>query len=128
MKTRSLRALFSRQFLVFVTGGIFSALVDIGSMTLLLRAGVGTLTATTFGFALGLAVNYMFHLRMTFATRNTRPAMIRFVVIVGINYGITLVFIFVAQYLDGSVVIGKAASLPVVAINGFLLSKFWAFR
>lgn len=128
MKTRSLQALFSRQFLVFVIGGVLSALVDIGSMMLMLRAGVGTLAATTFGFAVGLAVNYMFHVRMTFATRNTLPAVIRFVMIVGVNYGTTLVFVIVAQSLGASVVIGKVASLPVVAINGFLLSKFWAFR
>lgn len=128
MNSRSLQTLFSHQFLVYVTVGGLSALVDIASMILALRTGVGTLAATTFGFALGLAVNYMLHVRMTFVARHNLRTAIRFLMIVGINYGITLALVYVAQTLEVSVLVGKIASLPVVAINGFFLSKFWAFR
>lgn len=128
MKIYTSRAFFSRQFILFVVGGVFSALVDVGSMVLMLHAEIDALCAATFGFALGLAVNYLFHVRITFASRNTLSAASRFIIIVLANYVITLVFVFVAQFLDVSVIGAKIASLPVVAINGFLFSKFWVFR
>lgn len=128
MNTRSLQALFSRQFLLFIAVGAMSALVDIASMMLVLRSGGGTLVATTVGFLFGLSVNYISHVRMTFAARNNLHTAIRFLMIVGINYGITLALVYVAQILGANILLGKIASLPVVAINGFFLSKFWAFR
>ncbi|MDE2606452.1 MAG: GtrA family protein [Burkholderiales bacterium] len=128
MNGRVFQAVWSRQFLVFATGGVVSALVDIGSMLLLLRSGVTLLTGTSCAFVFGLAVNYMFHAHITFQTQRSLSSAGRFLIIVGVNYLTTLAFVFAGQALLASPLAGKIASLPVVAVTGFLLSKHWAFR
>ena len=125
---RALRILLSRQFFIYVTGGVMSAVIDIGAMVLLLRMGMDTLYAATFGFVLGLVVNYLFHVQMTFATRKTLQSVSRFMMIVGLNYGVTLACVLIVQSLGLNPVVGKLASLPIVALNGFFLGKYWAFR
>jgi len=47
----------SRQFGLYLFGGVLSALVDIGLMQVLLRQGVHFAGATTAGFLAGLLVN-----------------------------------------------------------------------
>ncbi len=128
MSYRFLQTLGSSQFVVFIAGGALSALVDIGSMALCLHSGVGALMSVTTGFVSGLVVNYLFHVRLTFASRMNLSSLLRFLTLVGVNYGITLGFVFASQSMIESTMIGKVASLPIVAINGFLLSKFWAFK
>lgn len=128
MRIKLRHALLNQQFLVYIAVGFFTALVDVGAMVLLLTAGASLQLATTAGFILGLGVNQFLHTRVTFAARFTLGSAIRFWTIVGVNYGLTLGFVYAAAWLDVSAVLGKLASLPVVAMNGFLLSKFWAFR
>lgn len=120
--------LCSRQFLVFVTGGLASATIDIGTLILLLHLKFETLPATTLGYIFGLTVNYLYHARLTFEAPKSFSSFIRFVVVVGLNYGLTIGFVFLAQLLEFNVVAGKLISLPVVAINGFILSKYWVFQ
>lgn len=117
-----------RQFLVFVAGGLLSALVDIGLMQLLLGAGAAPLAAASAGFAAGLAVNYAFHARVTFAQLSRRDSLLRYLCVVAINYGVTLLMVALAQAWLDNPLTGKLASLPLVAANGFLLSKFWVFK
>jgi putative flippase GtrA len=122
------RLFLQRQFLVFVAGGVLTALIDIGLMQLALRAGAAPLTAASIGFAVGLAVNYAFHARVTFARLTQRHSALRFLCVVALNYGLTLLLVGLAQALVGSPLTGKLVSLPLVAANGFLLSKFWVFK
>ncbi len=122
------RLIPQRQFLVFITGGVLSALVDIGLMQLLLSAGVLPLAAASGGFAAGLLVNYAFHARVTFARMAQSHSLLRYGCVVAINYALTLVLVSLAQSLLGMPLAGKLLSLPVVAVNGFLLSKFWVFK
>jgi putative flippase GtrA len=123
-----MRALFTRQFAVFVTGGGLSALIDIGAMLLLLRSGANLTAATSTGFILGLAVNYGFHARMTFRADPSTGSVLRFLTIVAINYLITLAIVLLVDGILGSPLVGKLISIPIVAVNGFLLSKHWVFR
>jgi putative flippase GtrA len=118
----------TRQFLVFVLGGLLSACVDIAVMTLLLHRGIGSLAATTIGFIAGLAVNYLYHARFTFGVRATAASAAKYLSIVGINYVVTVVMVSSADHMFASPLAGKVASLPVVAGAGFLLSRRWAFR
>lgn len=122
------RLFLQRQFLLFVAGGVLTALVDIGLMQLALRAGVPSLAAASLGFAAGLAVNYAFHARVTFARLSNRHSMLRYLAVVAVNYGLTLLLVALAQALLANPLAGKLISLPVVAANGFLLSKFWVFK
>lgn len=118
----------SPQFLVFVAGGALSALVDIGLLQLLTAKGVDAFVATTVGFLAGLAVNYAFHAKVTFKNVTNLGTMARFLCVVGINYLITLGFVAASLALFHLPVLGKLMSLPVVALNGFFLSKHWIFK
>ena len=116
------------QFLVFVAGGGLSALVDIGLMQLLIVNGLAPLTAATAGFAAGLCVNYAFHARVTFKNVTTMRTLSRFLCVVALNYLLTLGLVAVSVGLFQQALIGKLLSLPLVAVNGFILSKYWIFK
>jgi putative flippase GtrA len=128
VSAQAFRALFGKQFLVFVVGGLLTAVLDIGTMAMLLHKGTSVSTATSSGFALGLAANYFFHARLTFDSQTSRGSILRFLTVVLANYLITLVFVFVGKLVLSSPTVGKVISLPFIAANGFLLSKYWAFR
>lgn len=116
------------QFLVFIAGGGLSALVDIGLMQLLIMNGVAPLAATTAGFAAGLCVNYAFHARVTFKNVTSLRTLSRFLCVVGLNYLLTLGLVALSVALFEQALIGKLLSLPLVAVNGFFLSKHWIFK
>lgn len=118
----------SPQFLVFVAGGALSALVDIGLLQFLAANGTDAFVATTIGFLAGLAVNYAFHAKVTFKNVTSVGTMMRFLCVVGINYLITLGFVAASMAMFQLPIVGKLMSLPVVALNGFFLSKHWIFK
>lgn len=117
-----------RQFAVFVTGGLLCALVDIGIMQALIAGGLHYASATTAGFAAGLLVNYTFHSRVTFEQAATPFSFIRFMCVVGINYLLTMASVALSVALIDQPLAGKIVALPLVALNGFLLSKYWIFK
>lgn len=117
-----------RQFAVFVTGGWLCALVDVGLMQALAAAGMHFASATTAGFAAGLLVNYAFHSRVTFAAAATPVNFVRYLCVVGINYLLTMAFVSLSVAMLGNPLAGKLVSLPIVALNGFVLSKYWIFK
>lgn len=123
-----LQALLSRQFAVFVCGGLVTAAVDIGVMQNLMHSGLNPVASASAGFFCGLAVNYLFHARMTFTTRASLGSLWRYLSIVALNYLITVAIVWLADILFAHPLAGKIASLPVVAINGYFLSKYWVFR
>lgn len=118
----------SPQFLVFVAGGGLSALVDIGLMQLLIAQGVDAFLATSAGFIAGLCVNYAFHAKVTFKNVASPATLARFLCVVGINYGLTMALVALSLALVDMALPGKLLSLPVVAVNGFFLSKHWIFK
>lgn len=117
-----------RQFAVYVSGGVLCALVDIGIMQLLIQQGVHFASATTAGFAAGLLVNYAFHSRVTFSTNASPASFMRYLCIVGANYLLTLACVAVFEQLAGNPLAGKLLSLPLVALNGYVLGKYWIFK
>jgi putative flippase GtrA len=124
--------LASRQFAVYVGGGVLCALVDIGLMQLLLGAGFHHTAAASAGFAAGLLVNFAFHSGITFNTAANSVAIPgsfgRYLCLVGLNYVLTLGCVALAQATLGNPLLGKILSLPLVAVNGFLLGKYWIFK
>lgn len=117
-----------RQFLVFILGGILCALLDVGTMQLLIEVGINPLVAATAGFLLGLTVNFLFHSRVTFTSTAAWNVLPRFLLVVALNYLLTIACVSLFIHLLGSALFGKIVSLPVVAINGFTLSRYWVFR
>lgn len=120
--------LASCQFAVYVTGGVLCALVDIGLMQLLLGTGFHHSAAASAGFAAGLLVNFAFHSGVTFNTSANPASFARYLCLVVLNYGLTLGCVALAQALAGNPLLGKILSLPLVAVNGFLLGKYWIFK
>jgi len=118
----------TRQFLVYVGVGVLSALVDIGTMQLLLMLGSDYRIAVSAGFGIGLVFNYLCHERFTFRARRSAGTIARFALLVLMNYGLTLLCVEVSLRLFDSVLAGKIASLPLVAVNGFLWGRYWIFR
>jgi putative flippase GtrA len=117
-----------RQFAVFVAGGVLSALVDIGLMQALIHYGAHYAGATTAGFAAGLLVNYAFHSQVTFASPVTAANFARYLCLLGFNYLLTMGCVALSVPLLGSPLAGKLLSLPLVALNGFVLGKYWIFK
>lgn len=117
-----------RQFAVYVGVGVLSAVVDIGTMSLLLHAGSDHRIAVTAGFLIGLVFNYLCHERITFQALRSRGTILRFGVLVLVNYALTLLCVQLSLAWLDSVLIGKLVSLPIVAVNGFLWGRYWVFR
>jgi len=117
-----------RQFATFVAGGLLCAAADIGAMRTLLTAGVHYASATTAGFIAGLLVNYAFHSRVTFGAVATPVNFMRYLCVVGLNYLLTLGCVALAVPFLDNPLFGKIVSLPLVAVNGYLLSKYWIFK
>lgn len=123
------QVLVNRQFLIYIIGGLISAMIDIGALQLMVAMGVGPLLAATAGFFVGLFFNFVFHANYTFKTTTSLRAFIHYLVVVGLNYSITMLFIYVSySILQQGVLPGKILSLPVIAANGYLLGKFWIFK
>ena len=117
-----------RQFAVFVAGGLLSALVDIGLMQALISYGAHYASATTAGFAAGLLVNYAFHSRVTFSSPASAGNFARYLCLLGFNYLLTMACVGLSVPWLGSALAGKLLSLPLVALNGFVLGKYWIFK
>jgi putative flippase GtrA len=118
----------TRQFLVYIGVGVLSALVDIGTMQALLWLAVDHRIAVTLGFAVGLVFNYLCHERITFRATRSAATIARFGVLVLMNYALTMLCVHLSVSWFGSVLAGKIASLPLVAVNGFLWGRYWIFR
>jgi putative flippase GtrA len=116
------------QFMVFVGVGVTSAIIDVGLMQGLLLVRLHYLAAATVGFAAGLVANFALHTRVTFSTPYSHSVLVRFMTVVLANYLITIIFVSLFNDWLTMPILGKIASLPVVAVNGFLLSKHWVFK
>lgn len=117
----------SRQFMVFVAGGVLCALIDVGVMHLLLSFGVHYSLAASAGFGTGLVVNYLYHTRVTFDTSASAANFARYLCVIAINYLTMLLCVTLAAAFFDNPLAGKLLSLPIVAVNGYLLSKHWIY-
>lgn len=124
-----IRTLVNRQFLVYITGGLISAAIDVGVLQLLIAMGIGPLLAATIGFFVGLFFNFVFHVHLTFKSTMSLRAFIHYLVVVGFNYLITILFIYISfSVLQQGVLPGKILSFPVIAASGYFFGKFWIFK
>lgn len=97
-------------------------------MQLLISSGVNYLFATSVGFFISFLVNYAYHAKLTFQSASSPSSFVKFCVVVALNYLITLACVYIAYTWFDALLAGKILSLPVIAVNGFLLGKFWIFK
>lgn len=106
-----------------------SIAIDISVMQLMIALDVNPLFSATLGFFSGLFFNYLYHVILTFKSTTSLTILVRFMVVVGVNYLVTITLIYVSySLLMAGVLPGKILSLPIVAANGYLLSKHWVFK
>lgn len=120
--------IINRQFILFLSVGCMCAVVDVSTMQLLILVGSHYGMAVSVGFFVGLVLNYAFHANLTFKASTSISSLGKFLIVAIFNYLITLIFVFVSFRLIDNAMLGKLMSLPVIAVNGFLLSKFWVFK
>lgn len=116
------------QFVFFIGVGAVCAAIDVGVMHTLLELGNSLWWSTSAGFLAGLLLNFIAHARMTFQTKINWRRWWRFLLVVGLNYLLTLACVgLLTHWLDNPMA-GKLVSLPLVAVNGFVLSRQWIFK
>jgi len=120
--------LLNIQFMIFIAGGIVSAIIDISILQTMIFIGYSHILSATVGFFGGLILNFSFHLKLTFKSVSSCLILVRFLLVVVANYLITLAFIMISFSIIESVLVGKIVSLPIIASNGFLLCKYWVFN
>ncbi|WP_079435531.1 GtrA family protein [Zoogloea sp. LCSB751] len=120
--------MIQRQFLIYLSIGVLSALLDIAVMEGLIRSGVFYGTAVSAGFVAGLVFNYLCHAKVTFGTSSSVSSAVKYGIVVSVNYGITMAFVTASHHWLGNVLAGKIVSLPVISVIGFLLGRYWIFR
>jgi putative flippase GtrA len=116
------------QFVLFILVGLTCAVIDVGLMKLLNMFGVYYMYAATLGFLAGLAANFVLHTCLTFRASYSHAKLVRFMSVVLVNYLITMACVSALQHWMEMPVLGKVISLPLVAVNGFLLSKHWVYK
>ena len=116
-----------RQLLVYLTGGVLSALIDVGLMQLLIVQDVNYVLATSAGFITSLAFNFTFHARYTFSAPLSGSSLVRYLCVVALSYVLTLACVATSVQLLGNALSGKLIALPLAAALGFVLGKRWIF-
>ncbi|WP_386077635.1 GtrA family protein [Vreelandella sp. F11] len=120
--------MIARQFSVYIIVGIVSAVTDIGLMQLLITFNIHYLVSATFGFFAGLVVNFTLHSRITFKEDYSHVMLARYIAVVLANYVLVLIIVQIFNSWLSMPILGKVVSLPLVALNGFFLSKYWIYR
>jgi putative flippase GtrA len=118
----------ARQFVVYIGVGLLTAFVDVGTIQGILWLGADHRIAVSAGFVLGAVFNYLCHERITFRARRSKATMTRYCILLLVNYVLTMVLVQLSVVLFDSVMLGKFAALPLVAVNGFLWGRYWVFR
>ena len=118
----------TRQFLVYLGVGVTSSLIDIATLQALLWLALDHRIAVSAGYVLGTIANYLLHERYTFRARRSAATMLRFAVVLLVNYALTMLLVQLSVALFDSVMAGKLVALPLVAVTGFLCGRYWVFR
>jgi len=112
-----------------ITGGV-STLLDLSGILLAQTLGCGVSFSVSFGYLLGLMINFFMHKYFTFNSRTTvqlrEVSLFLFVVL--INYLLTLTIVHIMVLMGGGIIIGKLLSLPFVMMVGYVLSRKLVFR
>lgn len=117
------------QFFVFIVSGCLTSIVDctVVYLSLLLTENVNF--AISLGFACGFVVNFILHTKFTFKQKFSVSSGWKLIVVVAINYILTLLLCrALMELLSLGVLFAKIMTLPAIAVIGFLLSRYWVFK
>ena len=117
-----------RQFMTYIGIGVICAAMDIGLMQLLIVLEVNYILAATASFAASLIVNFFLHKNLTFRAGYSHETLLRYLGVVFANYCVTLLAVSIFHAWLDLAILGKILALPLVAINGYFLSKHWIYK
>ena len=121
-------SILSNQFLIFIIVGFLTALIDILSVLILENLNINYRICIVFGFLLSVLVNFYLHSMVTFGVKCSHHIFTKFIIVVIINLILTFILVEILIFLEVKLIISKIICLPIIAINGFLLSKYWIFK
>jgi putative flippase GtrA len=114
--------------MVYVMVGSVSAIIDLLTLGILLDLNTPQWPAVTIAFIAGFVFNLKSHALFTFVSALTKKSALRFTSVVGVNYLLTLAIIEALSNFSFTIITAKVISLPVIAISGYLLGRYWAFK
>jgi len=119
------------QFARFAAVGVVNTAVTLVAYHGLLVAGLQFRVASAIGYTLGGLTSYAINRSWTFAgqTASHRQAGPRFFVVLGLGLLTDVVLISVlVEDLGAAKLAAQVLVAPVVALQGFVLARWWAFR
>lgn len=123
-------ALDGRRFLVYVVVGVVGFAVDFG-LLVLFREVVRTPVwlAATISFWASLAVVFLSNKYLTFDARGAGSRqLLRYFVLLGVNYLATLGVIYLAERTGFGYQIGKVVAVGMTTIWNYFAYQLWVFR
>jgi putative flippase GtrA len=81
-------------------------------------------------YVLTVTFHFLSNRHLTFRARGYEitPQVVRYLIVVGVNYVLTLAVVFVVvEILQSNTYIGVALSVPVTVIFSYVASKVWVF-
>lgn len=118
-----------RKIFVFLLVGGGSAIIDIGTLYVLAKILlINNSLSISIAFFCGLIFNYFCHTYFTFNKSANTGNLVKYLIVVLVNYLVTISLIQLLQILSIDIVIAKVITLPIVAIITFLLSNKWVYK
>lgn len=117
-----------RQFIVYIGIGGICAIIDLSLMQALILLGIHYLKATTTSFFISLCINFFLHSHFTFTAKLSYKSLIRYSIVVCANFCLTLAIVAIFHAWLDVEILGKIISLPLIAVNGYFLSKHWIYK
>lgn len=118
-----------KKSLVFLLVGSLSALIDVGTLYFLNKMlSMNESLSISIAFFCGLIFNYFCHTYFTFNKSANTGNLVKYLIVVLVNYLVTISLIQLLQILSIDIVIAKVITLPIVAIITFLLSNKWVYK
>lgn len=120
----------SNTFIIYCIVGVISAVVDIYSLHVFTNVMFfNSEISVTIAFTFGLIVNYFLHSYLTFKSEASRSSFKKYLVVVAVNYILTMVLIkLLVNFVGLDLISSKIVTLPLIAIIGFVFSKLWIYK
>lgn len=119
----------SRRLVTYLVVGVASFGTDFG-LLLLLRGGFGVpvLVAGTISYWASVTVNYGLNRVVSFADRAaTRSSVLRYGILLGVNWAVTLVVLDVAGLVGISYLLAKVAAVVMLTALNYVAYARWVF-
>jgi putative flippase GtrA len=112
-----------------VTGGL-SYLVDVATFSLAhYGVGLSVPVATTVAYLVTFVVNFRLNQRWVFRSAgSTRKHVARYLVLVGVNYLLTLALMVLLVDAGVEAVLAKTLTTAIIAVLNFVTYRVWVFR